>query len=54
VVKLQVRDWRTAKLIPLAELKTYYDLIPAGVERVCFAAADPEDIVLIAQIINPK
>lgn len=52
VVKLQIRDWRTAKLIPLSELKSYYDLIPAGVERVCFAAADPEDISLIAQIIK--
>ena len=46
VVKLQVRDWRTSEPIPLAELKTYYDLIPDGVERVCFAAADPEDIDL--------
>ena len=53
VVKLQVRDWRNSALIPFPELKTYYDLIPAGVERVCFAAADPEDIPLIEQIINP-
>jgi biofilm PGA synthesis lipoprotein PgaB len=53
VVKLQVRDWRNSELIPFSELKTYYDLIPAGVERVCFAAADPEDIPLIEQIINP-
>ncbi|MCX6557670.1 MAG: hypothetical protein NTW95_09625 [Candidatus Aminicenantes bacterium] len=53
VVKLQVRDWQTSELIPLAELKSYYDLIPAGVERVCFAAADPDDIPLIAKIINP-
>ena len=53
VVKLQVRDWQNSELIPIAELKSYYDLIPAGVERVCFAAADPEDIPLIAQIINP-
>ena len=51
-VKLQVRDWQTSELIPLAELQTYYDLIPAGVERVCFAAADPDDISLIAQIIS--
>jgi len=54
VVKLQVRDWRTAQLIPLSELKAYYDLIPAEVERVCFAAADPEDLPLIAQIINAR
>jgi hypothetical protein len=53
VVKLQVRDWQNSELIPIAELKSYYDLIPAGIERVCFAAADPDDIPLIAQIINP-
>jgi hypothetical protein len=52
VVKLQVRDWKNSELLPFAELKTYYDLIPAGVERVCFAAADPGDIPLITQIIN--
>jgi hypothetical protein len=52
-VKLQVRDWQTSELIPFSELKTYYDLIPAGVERVCFAAADPDDIPLIAKIIEP-
>jgi hypothetical protein len=52
VVKLQVRDWRTSEPLPLDELQTYYDLIPAGVERVCFAAADPEDINLISQIIG--
>jgi hypothetical protein len=51
VVKLQVRDWQTSAPIPLDELKTYYDLIPVGVERVCFAAADPEDIALISQVI---
>jgi biofilm PGA synthesis lipoprotein PgaB len=51
VVKLQVRDWRNSELIPLEELKAYYDLIPAGVERVCFAAADPEDLELISRII---
>lgn len=52
-VKLQVRDWQTSELIPFSELKTYYDLIPAGVERVCFAAADPDDIPLISKIISP-
>jgi len=52
VVKLQVRDWQTSEPIPLEELKTYYDLIPAGVECVCFAAADPEDIDLISKIIS--
>jgi biofilm PGA synthesis lipoprotein PgaB len=52
VVKIQVRDWQDSSLIPFSELKTYYDLIPAGIERVCFAAADPEDIPLIAQIIS--
>jgi hypothetical protein len=53
VVKIQVRDWQNSELIPLAELKTYYGLIPEGVERVCFAAADPDDIPLIVQIIRP-
>jgi len=52
VLKLQVRDWQTSALIPLAELKTYYDLIPAGIERVCFAAADPEDIPILARIFG--
>lgn len=51
-VKLQVRDWRSSELIPLDELKTYYDLIPDGVERVCFAAADPEDLDLISKIFS--
>jgi hypothetical protein len=53
VVKLQVRDWQNSALIPIAELQSYYDLIPASVERVCFAAVDPDDIPLIAQIIRP-
>lgn len=53
VVKLQVRDWRSSAVIPIDELKSYYDLIPAGVERVCFAAVDPEDIALVALIISP-
>jgi hypothetical protein len=53
VVKLQVRDWQSSELIPIAELQSYYNLIPAAVDRICFAAADPEDIPLIAQIISP-
>ena len=53
-VKLQVRDWQTSEPIPLAELQAYYDLIPAAVERVCFAAADPDDINLISKIIENK
>jgi biofilm PGA synthesis lipoprotein PgaB len=53
-VKMQVRDWKTSEPIPLAELKAYYDLIPAGVERVCFAAADPEDLDLISKVISMK
>jgi len=53
IVKIQIRDWQDSMLIPFAELKTYFDLIPTGVERVCFAAADPEDIDLISQIIRP-
>jgi len=52
-VKLQVRDWLSSEPIPLDELKAYYGLIPDGVERVCFAAADPEDIPLIFRLINP-
>jgi hypothetical protein len=51
-VKLQVRDWRSSEPIPLAELQAYYDLIPDAVERVCFAAADPEDIDRISRIIG--
>ncbi|MCU0237347.1 MAG: poly-beta-1,6-N-acetyl-D-glucosamine N-deacetylase PgaB [Acidobacteria bacterium] len=52
VAKLQVRDWKSSEPIPFTELKTYYDLIPAGVEGVCFAAADPEDLELISRIIS--
>ncbi len=53
VAKMQVRDWKSSEPIPLEELKTYYNLIPPGVERVCFAAADPEDLGLISRIIDP-
>jgi hypothetical protein len=52
VVKLQVRDWKTSEPLPLEELKVYYDLIPAAVRRVCFAAADPEDLELISRVIG--
>ena len=52
VVKIQARDWRSGAPIPFGELKAYYDLIPTGVERVCFAAADPSDIPLIARIFS--
>jgi hypothetical protein len=51
VVKLQVRDWQSSEPLPLEELRTYYALIPVEVERVCFAAADPEDIELISKVI---
>ncbi|MCX6556161.1 MAG: hypothetical protein NTW95_01815 [Candidatus Aminicenantes bacterium] len=51
-VKLQVRNWRSSAPIPLNELKSFYDLIPAGVERLCFAAVDSEDIPLIARIFG--
>lgn len=54
VAKLQVRDWKSSEPIPLEELRAYYDLIPDGVERVCFAAADPEDLDLIAQVIAQR
>ena len=54
VVKLQVRDWLSSELIPIVELQSYYDLIPVAVDRVCFAAVDPDDIPHISQIINEK
>lgn len=53
-VKLQARDWKTSEPIPLEELRAYYDLIPAGVERVCFAATDPEDLERISQVITKQ
>jgi len=52
VVKLQVRDWRSGALIPIDELRAYYGLIPAGAMRVCFAAADPDDIPFVSQIFK--
>ena len=51
VVKLQARDWRSGAVIPFEELKAYYDLIPAKVGRVCFAAVDLEDIPMLARFI---
>ena len=54
VVKLQIRDWRTSELIPVGELKSYYDLIPAAVERVCFAAVDPGDFGYIAPLLKQE
>jgi hypothetical protein len=52
VVKVQVRDWQSGAPIHLDELLAYYGLIPAAVERVCFAAADPEDLDLISKVIT--
>lgn len=54
VVKLQVRDWQNSELIPIAELKSYYDLIPAAVDRVCFAAIDIDDILFIVPLCSVK
>jgi hypothetical protein len=54
VVKMQVRDWRSGALIPLDELRAYYDLIPAGALRVCFAAVDPGDIPLVSQVFADR
>lgn len=53
VVKLQLKDWDTGELIPVEELRSYLELIPKGVKRVCFMPVDIEDLNHIRQVIRP-
>ncbi len=52
VVKLQVRDWKTGRRIPAPEVKTYLNLIPEGVQRICFTPVKPGDEAYLAEIIG--
>ena len=52
VVKLQIRDWKTAERIPLEEVRAYLDLIPPRVERVCFTPVKVEDYEYLEELIG--
>jgi len=52
VVKLQVRDWQTAQIIPASEILAYLDLIPSQVNRVCFTPVTIGDFDYLQQIIQ--
>lgn len=52
VVKLQIRDWDSGQLIPEEELRTYLDLIPPQVERVCFTPVMITDIDYIGKLVK--
>ncbi|MCK4836726.1 MAG: hypothetical protein KAT17_08805 [Candidatus Aminicenantes bacterium] len=54
VVKLQIRDWKTSKLISLSELTTYLGLIPDGVNRICLTPVKTRDFGYIEQIIQAQ
>lgn len=43
VVKLQIKDWKTGDRIPAEEIAAYMELIPDGVQRVCFTPAGFDD-----------
>ena len=52
VVKLQIRDWKTAERIPVEEVRAYLDLIPPQVERVCFTPVKVEDYDYLEELIG--
>jgi hypothetical protein len=52
VVKLQCRDWDTAGLIPIVELKSYLDLIPLPVRRVCLTPVKSHDFYYLKTLIK--
>ncbi len=52
VVKLQIRDWKTAERIPVDEVRMYLDLIPPQVERICFTPVKVEDYAYLEELIG--
>jgi biofilm PGA synthesis lipoprotein PgaB len=52
IVKLQIRDWDTAALIPVSELKAYLNLIPPEVRRICLTPVKTGDFGYIKEIIS--
>ncbi|MEN8154200.1 MAG: poly-beta-1,6-N-acetyl-D-glucosamine N-deacetylase PgaB [Acidobacteriota bacterium] len=36
VIKMEIYDWDKKEVIPLSEIESYLNLIPAGVNRICF------------------
>lgn len=43
VVKLQVRDFNSGELLPVAELRDYLRLVPAGI-KICFMSVEEENL----------
>jgi hypothetical protein len=54
VVKLQCRDWDTAGLVPLSELKAYLGLIPGRVKQVCLTPVKSHDFYYLKNLIKPE
>jgi len=52
IVKVQIRDWHDGKRIPADEVKSYLDLIPRQVQRVCFTPVKVEDFNYLEEIIG--
>lgn len=52
VVKLQLRDWDTGKVIPIKEMLNYLRLIPPGVQRICLTPVKLKDFDLIKRMLN--
>lgn len=52
IVKIQVRDWKTGQRVPVEEVRAYLDLVPDGVQRVCFTPVSPNDYDYLEKIIG--
>ncbi|MCP5107561.1 MAG: hypothetical protein GY950_29505 [bacterium] len=52
IVKLQVRDWKTGRRIPVSEVKAYLNLVPKGVKRVCFTPVTVNDYAYLEELIS--
>lgn len=52
IVKIQIRDWETGHRIPASEIRTYLNLIPLQVERVCFTPVKVKDFDYLEDLIG--
>jgi len=52
IPKLQIRDWRSGRLIPREEIDAYLQMIPDSVRRVCLTPVKPEDLSYIEAVIQ--
>ncbi len=52
VVKIQIRDWKTGRRIPVSEIKAYLNLIPPEVERICFTPVKVTDFDYLKELIS--